>query len=145
MNISRSFGVIPIYKSENTFHTTIVQNSKGGHWGLPKGTPEDNESASETALRELKEETGIEKVVLTDTTFQEEYSFENDGTNYHKINTYFVGFVDNMTSSDDLDEINECKWVTFDDAVDLLTHESAKKIVRDVASYVLRSASNFEG
>ena len=33
-----------------------------GHWGFVKGHVEDNETEKETALRELKEETGLSKV-----------------------------------------------------------------------------------
>ena len=40
----------------------IFRNNK---WDLPKGKVEDNESITDTAIREVKEETGITKLVIT--------------------------------------------------------------------------------
>ncbi len=37
---AKSYGVIPVFKDKDGFHILLVKNSKGGHWGLPKGTPE---------------------------------------------------------------------------------------------------------
>ncbi|MBL6732923.1 MAG: NUDIX hydrolase [Candidatus Poseidonia sp.] len=44
-------------------HILLVQEAKGRHagrWGLPKGNVDDNESPENAALRELREETGLE-------------------------------------------------------------------------------------
>lgn len=44
-------------------NTVLLIQSSGYKWGFPKGRQEKNETVIETALRELKEETGI---ILTD-------------------------------------------------------------------------------
>ena len=52
------------------------QYTAPGHWGFPKGHQDAGESEKETAIRELKEETGIDAVnLLEDKTFTEHYSF----------------------------------------------------------------------
>ena len=56
---AKSYGVIPIFKGKDGFYILLVKNSKGGHWGLPKGTPEKDEKPIDTAKRELFEETGF--------------------------------------------------------------------------------------
>jgi 8-oxo-dGTP pyrophosphatase MutT (NUDIX family) len=60
---AKSYGIIPVFKNEGSFHILLVKNSKGGHWGFPKGTPEKNEESIDTARRELFEETGIKDIV----------------------------------------------------------------------------------
>ncbi len=68
--IAKSYGVIPVFKNESSFYILLVKNSKGGHWGLPKGTPEKDEKPIDTARRELFEETGIKDIdIKTEPTF----------------------------------------------------------------------------
>ena len=52
-------------------------------WGLPKGTPDDGEAIEETALREVREETGLE-VALGEPVGSIEYWFTANGVRYHK-------------------------------------------------------------
>ena len=74
---AKSYGIIPIFKNKDGFYVLLVKNSKGGHWGLPKGTPEKDEKPIDTATRELFEETGIKNIdVKKDVTFDEKYNFE---------------------------------------------------------------------
>jgi len=128
---AKSYGVIPIFKDEDGFYILLVKNSKGGHWGLPKGTPEKDEEPIDTARRELFEETGIKDInIKTEPTFEEKYDFEQDDTVYSKTNTYYLGFVNKMTINNELDQIDEIKWVKISDAKNVITHQSAIDIVK---------------
>ncbi len=133
----KSFGIIPIYKKNNKFYILLVKNSKGGHWGLPKGTPELNENPSETAKRELSEETGITKIKIKEgAIFKENYIFEQDGKSYNKTNTYSIGFVDKMDLNNNLDEIDEVKWIEIGKAKNVLTHQSSVDAVNSLYEYL---------
>lgn len=135
--IVKSYGVIPICKKKDGFYILLVKNSKGGHWGLPKGTPEKGEEPIDTAERELFEETGIKDIeIKTEPTLEERYDFEQDGTEYSKTNTYYLGFVNEMTEGNQLDEIDELKWVKIDEAQNTLTHQSAIDVVRKLAEHL---------
>ena len=64
----------------------IFRNNK---WDLPKGKAEDNESLADTAIREVKEETGIEKLVITrplETTY---HIFKKNNSYRLKITHWF--------------------------------------------------------
>src|SRR3989344_4974882 len=127
---AKSYGIIPIFENKDDFYILLVKNSKGGHWGLPKGTPEKDEKPIDTATRELFEETGIKDIdVKTEVTFEEKYDFEQNSILYIKTITYFPGFVSEMTKGDKLDEIDELKWVKIDEAKNTLTHQSAVNVV----------------
>jgi len=131
---AKSYGVIPIFKSKEGFYILLVKNSKGGHWGLPKGTPEKDEKPIDTAKRELAEETGIRDIeIKIEPTLEEKYDFEQDGIQYTKTNTYYLGFVDDMTKGNQLDEIDELKWVKIDEAQNTLTHQSAIDVIKKLA------------
>lgn len=130
----KSYGVVPVFKNKNSFYVLLVKNSKGGHWGLPKGTPEKDEKPIDTARRELYEETGIEDIeIKTEVTFEEKYDFEQGGVIYSKTNTYYIGFVNEMTKGNKLDEIDELKWVKINEAQNILTHQSATDVVNKLA------------
>jgi 8-oxo-dGTP pyrophosphatase MutT (NUDIX family) len=123
----KSYGIIPIYKDGKDHYIPIVKN-QGGHFGLPKGTPEDGEKPVETAKRELFEETGVMvNAVEPDKFFEEKYSFENDGIKYNKTNIFYISFVGGM---------NDAKWLKLDDAIEMLTHETAKQVVLELIEYL---------
>ena len=103
-----SFGIIPIYRNKigkllfllvrhlegHTFRT----GANGGHWAFPKGHPKDGEDSLSAAMREFKEETGIEEVeVIKDKKFEEHYSFSAHGTPVNKTVTYYLGIVGDST------------------------------------------------
>ena len=58
-NIKAGGGKVVNSKGEILF---IFRNNK---WDLPKGKAENNENISETAIREVKEETGIKDLIIT--------------------------------------------------------------------------------
>ena len=134
----KSFGVIPIFKDSHGYKILIVKNNQGGHWGLPKGTPEINEKPIQTAQRELFEETGIKDVHIDQKhKFSENYSFEMAGINYNKTNIYYTCFVDTMIKRSNLDEIDETKWVSVEDAKKILTHDSAISVISRLENYLI--------
>ena len=137
--IAKSFGIIPLFRDIKGYRILIIQNSKGGHWGLPKGTPEDNETPTQTANRELQEETGIEEKdiqIQKDPVFLEQYSFTQDEIVYDKTNTYCIGFVDTMIVGEDLDEISVAEWVSLEEAKEKLTHKEIIKVVEELETYL---------
>lgn len=132
-----SYGIIPIYKKDNDFFVLIVKNSKGGHWGLPKGTPENDEKPINTAERELFEETGIKEINIKESpVFKENYSFEQSETTYDKTNIFYIGFVNEMIVGANLDEIDEVKWVKIEEVKDFLTYQSAVDVVNQIKQYL---------
>ena len=70
-------------KSEILF---IYRNKK---WDLPKGKAEKNEIISETALREVKEETGIKNLSIIKPLDKTYHIFKRDGKNYLKSTYWF--------------------------------------------------------
>ncbi len=136
---ANSFGVIPVCKDANVYKILIVKNSKGCHWGLPKGTPEGNEIPLETAERELREETGIGSSgirIQESPVFLESYSFKQGDLVYDKTNTYYLGFVSEMSIGKNLDEIDEVRWIPIDEAVNILSHQSVIDVISKLRSYL---------
>ena len=63
-----SCGAVIARQTENGREILLIRHVNGGHWAFPKGHMEGNETESETALREIREETGL--TVTLDTGFR---------------------------------------------------------------------------
>ena len=106
---------------------------------FPKGTIEDNETASETAIREVKEETGY-YVEILDELGDITYEFDwKDGNHYMKTVTFYLmrlanenSPVKNLQEGEDF----ENNWLDIDRAKELLSYDNSK----DVLSRALKSS-----
>jgi 8-oxo-dGTP pyrophosphatase MutT (NUDIX family) len=112
----------------------------GRTWTLPKGTPHQNETREETALREVGEETGLE-VRITGRLDQIEYSFVQSGTRIHKTVYYFLM----EPVGGDLDrhdhEFEQVRWIDFADAATVLTFETERALVAQAATVLARPSA----
>lgn len=103
-------------------------------WGLPKGGVETGETLSQTALREVSEETGIDGVVESalgaiDYTF---YSREQSSRIHKTVHYFLVRAVGGDTSRHD-HEVSEARWLRLADALRLMTYPNEREIVRRAA------------
>ena len=60
MKHEKSCGAIVYRKLGDTYQLLLIKHKFGGHWSFPKGHVEKGENEFQTALREVKEETGLE-------------------------------------------------------------------------------------
>lgn len=128
-----SCGVIPVQERGGVWMLFLIKHA-AGHWGLPKGKQESDESVRDCAARELKEETSL----LIDhwfvaRPFYEEYSFERDGEIVEKSVIYCLAQVKGAPKVDQK-EVIEGRWVSFESAVKLITHEESRQVVQKAKS-----------
>ena len=102
-------------------------------WSFPKGHVEGNETPLETARRELFEECAIDDIeIVPEHLLSEEYCFNRDGSiPVHKVNQYFIGFVQSMNVTPQIGEIDECRFVSFEQALPLLRFPENKQVLTD--------------
>ena len=99
-------------------------------WGLPKGTPDPGESAEQTALREVREETGLE-VELGESLGEIEYWFHKPGARVHKRVRFYLMRPTGGRTEDHDPEFDLVEWVPGDEAMRMLTYGSEKDILRE--------------
>jgi 8-oxo-dGTP pyrophosphatase MutT (NUDIX family) len=104
-------------------------------WTLPKGTPNPGETSEQTAVREVAEETGLE-VQITDVLDSIEYWFIQRGTKIHKTVHYFLMEATGGDLGRHDHEFDQVRWVTFDQAPNLLTFETERALVARAAEVV---------
>jgi 8-oxo-dGTP pyrophosphatase MutT (NUDIX family) len=128
--MEESFGVIPLRKTKEGWEVFLVCLKSGSHWGFPKGHKEKEETAKETALRELKEETSLEVVsFIQDKPLIEEYFYEKEGKKSEKKVTFFLCLVQGRAAVQKK-EILEGEWVLLSEAELKITYPSSRKILK---------------
>ena len=110
-------------------------------WGLPKGTPDPGESREETALREVREETGLE-VEIERFIDKIDYWFvrSSDGMRCHKTVLYYLmSSIGGDISLHD-HEFDEVRWLPADQACETMTYENEAEVVKKSLSLVQKGA-----
>jgi 8-oxo-dGTP pyrophosphatase MutT (NUDIX family) len=101
-------------------------------WTLPKGTPNPGETREQTAIREVREETGLE-VRITGPLDSIEYWFVQSGTRIHKTVHYFLMESHGGDLAGHDHEFDEVRWIPFDQAATMLTFETERALVARAA------------
>ena len=102
-------------------------------WQLPKGTAAKGETPEQTALREVREETGLTAELQEQLDQIEYWFYANRGgrrVRYHKFVTFFLMRYLSGDVQDHDHEVIEARWVEIDHAVDLLAFESERAVLR---------------
>ena len=88
----------------------IFRNNK---WDLPKGKAEYNESIADTAIREVKEETGIAKLVITKPLEITYHIFKKNNTYRLKVTYWFEmkSMADNQLIPQVEEGITKAEWI----------------------------------
>ena len=137
-----SYGVIPVIKTADVWEVFILKQisyrgASDRYWTFPKGHPEDGESKEETALRELKEESAIAlDSLVSDTTFDQQYSFIHKDHRIEKRVSYFLGYAARKDFTVQPEEVEEGRWCSFAEAREMLTHTIAKELLDAVAVHL---------
>ncbi len=126
MSYEKSCGAVVFRKYHGNIELLLIKHVVGGHWSFPKGHVEAGETEAQTALREIKEETGIDVDLIT--TFREvvSYSPKRDTT---KDVIYFLGKAKNFQYTPQEEEIAQIKWVEINLAHSFLTYDNDKQLV----------------
>lgn len=106
----------------------IIQQVKG-HWGFPKGHVEDGETEVQTAVREIKEETNLDVEIDESKRFVEHYSPEEG---IEKDVVFFVAKKVGGEVKVQEEEVKDTEWLTPREAMERLTYESSKNILRNI-------------
>ncbi len=109
-------------------HVQVALIARGKVWGLPKGLIEQGETADETAVREVREETGLEGEIVGKIG-EINYNFFA-GRRYFK--TVFFYLIKNVGGSirDHDSEVDRVEWFPVSEALRISTYANEKRILK---------------
>ena len=93
-------------------------------WNFPKGHQELGETDTETALRETKEEVGLDVEIIDTNPIIMKYIINNNTT--EKIVLLFLAKPLSRELKLQEEEVADAKWVDFDEVNDILTFERSR-------------------
>ena len=104
-----------------------------GRWGLPGGLMELGESCEETAVREVREETGLELVQYGD--FREEYTYTTREKTV-KTGVFFIGHYEYRKPEIQADEILDDWLLPYGRAMELLNFPEDRELLTQAEKYI---------
>jgi 8-oxo-dGTP pyrophosphatase MutT (NUDIX family) len=118
-------GGLVVRRAGDDYELLIVSSRRDpSAWVLPKGHIEAGETAEQAALREVREEAGVDGDLIAplgDVTF----------TQYGRavrVSFFLIRYRQDVASSD---EGRRLRWCTYDEAMSLIPFEATRGIVRE--------------
>ena len=117
--------------------------TKAVRWSLAKGTPDAGETMEETALREVREETGLE-VEMQEPISSITYWFADreNAVRYHKtVHFYLMAPVGGDVSLHD-PEFDVVQWFSMDEALNILIYPNETTVMRQANELINQRIGN---
>ncbi|HAF11697.1 MAG TPA: hypothetical protein DCK98_16695 [Chloroflexi bacterium] len=121
-------GGVVLRQGEHGGEVALLGRGTDGSWVFPKGTPTAGESLEETALREVREETGLDVRILRPLG-EMTYSFAAGGDRVQKVVHFFLMEPIGGDPSLHDAEYDEVRWVTVPEARRMLTFDTYRDVL----------------
>jgi 8-oxo-dGTP pyrophosphatase MutT (NUDIX family) len=105
---------------------------------LPKGHPDGEESSLQAALREVREEAGVDAEVV-ETLGEVRYWYQRGGRRIAKVVEFFLLRYVSGDVADHDHEVEQARWVPAAEALETLTYAGERDMVRRALSQVQRA------
>lgn len=117
----KSCGAIIFHEFGDGNKVLLINHVHGNHWAFPKGHLEEKETETKAAIREIFEETSLKADIDTNFRYTIRYSPKKG---IIKDVIYFIGKVKKTETNLQIEEVNNAKWCTIDEARELITFKN---------------------
>jgi ADP-ribose pyrophosphatase YjhB (NUDIX family) len=115
----------------------LVGHVRENIWTLPKGTPTHNETRAQTALREVREETGLETHIVGEIGAIE-YTFTRRGMRFVKEVFHYLMVATGGSVDLHDHEYDEARWYPLAGAMRVMTYSNEVEAVRRAEGLITR-------
>jgi 8-oxo-dGTP pyrophosphatase MutT (NUDIX family) len=134
LSVEFSAGGVVVRDGEVAVIVPVKRAADGGRvLGLPKGHPDGDETPEQAAIREVREEAGLEGDLI-DKLGEVNYRYERRGSERAKTVTFFLFEYRSGDVADHDHEIERAYWLPLERAARELTYEGEREMVRRAMS-----------
>lgn len=131
--LQESAGGVAYRWNGDRLEVALISVSDQRRWQLPKGIIDDGETREITAVREVREEAGINTELIEPLDRVEYWFIATRGgkrVRYHKFVHFYLLRYRSGEVTDHDHEVNEARWVEIQEALRMLTFDSDRNIMR---------------
>ena len=132
--MEKSCGAVLYKMIDDTPYFVLV---RGSVYGFPKGHVEDGETEVQTALREIREETGV--TPRLDPRFRREIEYASPVRRGRKRVVFFLAECADGEDPHPSHEIRSLVMKPYAEAMGLLRHVNLKKVLEEANAYIRNS------
>jgi 8-oxo-dGTP pyrophosphatase MutT (NUDIX family) len=124
-----SGGVVYRKVGDNAYEVALVYRKRHDDWSLPKGHIEEGETQEVAALREVKEETGLDARIVEPLGEIVYFYRRRNGDLVRKTVYHFLMEATSGTFAEPSWEVTESRWVPITEAQTLLSYKNDAGVV----------------
>ena len=129
-----SAGGLVVRRMRGRPYIAAVRVKDGKVLALPKGHMEPGESGADTAIREVREETGVDSR-LVEKLDDIRYWYTRDGARVLKVVSFFLlNYRSGSIRDFQREEVDGAEWVPLEDAAERLAYRGEKEMARAALS-----------
>jgi len=132
--LTHAGGVVVRLDKDEPNYLIITARNNPDHKILPKGHIEAGETPADTALREIKEEAGIEGEIIS-LINSIEISVNDES---FKIKFYLIKYIRDVNQT----EQRKIFWLHYNDALNFLSFEESRNLLRKAHAVTLKYLEN---
>ena len=135
-----------VYRKDDAVPLFLLIRDSYQNWGFPKGHVEAGERAEDAALREVREETGIDELSIRGIIDTIDWYFRFRGRLIHKVcHFYLMETSQAQTAPQHAEGITACQWVEYDTARTAISYANARQLLLRAQEMVSGGTSLDEG
>ena len=134
MQYEKSCGAVVFTRVNGEIRYVLAQNLEG-YYGLPKGHVETGETEEQTALREIREEVGLQPRLLKGFRTVSEHPLPRKPDVIKQV-VYFLAEYENQPIVFQKEELMNAVLVSFEEAMSLFFFEDSKRILTEAHAFL---------
>ncbi|MFW9777293.1 MAG: NUDIX domain-containing protein [Candidatus Heimdallarchaeota archaeon] len=141
-----SCGGVPFYlkKDEEPLYLLVLHNGPYPYWAFPKGRQIEGESYEQTAIREIREETGQSQFQIVKRLISDSIYFPQRGkkTIVKKVVFFLVHFSSKKVVLSA--EHSDLHWATYDEAQALLKFDGYLRVLNESHEFLMNQKKHLK-
>ena len=139
--MEKSAGGIVYYDAGGDGPVYLLMSNRKGYWEFPKGHVDQGETEEEAAIREVREETGLNDVkIVSGFKVKIKYTYSKDGKKYPKEVVFFL-----MKAEPKRVEVSEehtgYVWLKYEDAIKKISYDNARKVLEKAHKFLMKNSN----